>query len=186
MSWDVWARGIVKTSLSCRSNRRGFGPRTRLYAPRFVIGARPVEFDANTSRAFANLRLVQRDCQRMERRPFAEREHSEFYHECFEQTRMRVARKKRRDTFAIPLIVDHRVRALLRRLAAIGKARVDHQGLRCFMLVRMNADARRDDEFVDEHAPAAPSARRRCKRRNGLDGFHDISGRAASSMIRQK
>jgi hypothetical protein len=51
----------------------------------------------------------------------------------------------------------------------------------------MKTDAHRHHELVDKHAPAAPGARRRGKRRHRVfERSHDISGAAASSMIRQK
>lgn len=117
----------------------------RTSAMRLEIAPRPVQLNPNPPRALTNLRLMQ--CQRnsLKRRPLGKRKQSNLNSKRLQHPRMRLRRKKLTHAIAIPLIVDHRVQALLRRLAAIRETRIDHNRLRRKMLMRMNTNSRRHD-----------------------------------------
>ncbi len=160
---------------------------------RFKIAPRPVQLNPNPLRALTNLGLMQSQRNSLKRRPLHKRKQSNLNSKRLQHPRMRLRRKKLTHAIAIPLIVDHRVRALLRRLAAIRKTRINHDRLCRKMLMRMNTNSRRHDKLIDKHTPALASSRAtrirsstHISRQRLLERLHDSSGSAASSMIRTK
>jgi len=160
---------------------------------RFEITASPVQLNPDPLSALTNLGLMQSQRNRLKRRPLGKRKQSNLNSKRLQHPRMRLNRKKLTHAITVPLIVDHRMQTLLRRLAAISKTHIDHNGLRRKMLMRMNTNSRVDNQLIDKHTPAlAPGSATRIRRsphisrQRRLERLHDISGSAASSMIRTK
>ncbi len=171
----------------------GSSAQSRTATMRFKIAPRPVQLNPNPLRALTNPGLMQSKRNSLKRRPLRKRKQRNFDCQSLQHPRMRLNGKKLTHAVTVTLIVDHRMRALLRRLAAIRETRIDHDRLRRKMLMCMNADSRRHDKLIDKHTPALAASRAtrirsspHISRQRLLERLHDSSGSAASSMIRTK
>lgn len=85
----------------------------------FVIGASPIQLDTDPLRSRPNLRLVQRERNRIERAKVFERTHRELDRQRFQQASVRLRFEKLRQSFAVPFVIDPFMRIGFRRRAPV-------------------------------------------------------------------